>query len=320
MKPFAFSILLAASVTGSALFLTGCDDGGDDSALNSAKAATPAMSKFLSVVREPAPGLEGYTVYRPADLSAVGGTVPVLLWGNGACKTSNHQYWDILGAIAARGYVVVAYGAAGQVTFRETNTVTPSRMQKSIDWVVAQARSQPGYELVDTTKIGVFGTSCGGLEALVAGADARVKSVAGLNTGFFDAGSATSVAQGGYSVNDIAKLHTPTLFIGGGPSDVAYRQTHSNFNASTVPTVLAENPAGGHSGLWAGLRYTLSTTDNTVATGSTVDYIITEEALEGIVRWFDHTLNGSAVERSYFAGAGCGWCQVTGWTVQTKNF
>jgi hypothetical protein len=323
MKPLAFSPLLAASVTASALVLSGCGDGSNDSALNNASAATPvtpAMSKFLPTLRESAPGLDGYTVYRPADLSAVGGTVPVLLWGNGACKSSNHQYWDILGAISARGYVVVAYGAAGQVTFTESNTVTPSRMQKSLDWVVSQAKSKPGYELIDTSKIGVFGTSCGGLEALLAAADSRVKTVVGMNTGFFDAGSAGSVSTGGYSVSDISKLHTPTLFVGGGPSDIAFAQTHSNFNASNVPTVMAENPEGGHSGLWAGLRYTLSPTNPAVATGSTVDYIITEESLEGVVRWFDYTLNGNTAERAYFAGTGCGWCQVKGWTVTTKNF
>ncbi|TWI45534.1 endo-1,4-beta-xylanase/hypothetical protein [Pseudomonas duriflava] len=275
---------------------------------------------FYSVIREAAPGLSGYTVYRPAKLSDVRGQVPVLLWGNGACKSSNHQYWDILGAIAARGYVIVAYGASDQVVIKESNTVTPSRIEKSLDWVRNQANSYPAYANLNPSKIGVFGTSCGGLEALVAGSDSRVKSVAGLNTGFFDSGSEASKNMGGYSVADISKLHTPTLLIGGGPSDVAYKQTHSNYGAANVPIILAENYEGGHSGLWAGLRYSFNSNNSSVATGSTVDYTITTEALEAVIRWFDFTLKKDQSASSYFLGQNCGLCKVNGWKVQSKNF
>lgn len=246
--------------------------------------------------------------------------MPILLWGNGACKSSNHQYWDVLGAIAARGYIVVAFGAAEQVVVKESNTVTPSRMAASIEWATSQINRQAGYELADPTKLGVFGTSCGGLEALVAGADSRVKSIGALNTGFFDKGSATSISQGGYSVENVANLVAPTLFMGGGASDVAYKQTHTNYDASKVKTVLAENPQGGHSGLWAGLRYTISDSDPAVATGSTVDYTITTESVESLVRWFDWTLNGRTPESEFFLGTNCGLCQKTGWSVQSKNY
>ena len=83
-------------------------------ALSGTPSAAPsaAITRFLPTVREAAPGLPNFTVYRPADLTAVGGPVPVLLWANGACKTSNQQYWDVLSGIAARGFVVVAVGAA----------------------------------------------------------------------------------------------------------------------------------------------------------------------------------------------------------------
>ncbi|MEK8026959.1 alpha/beta hydrolase family protein [Pseudaquabacterium rugosum] len=321
MHRYRIPLALTTLATAAALTLSACG-GSDSSLLPSATAAdaTPAMNRFLPVVREAAPGLPGYTVYRPVDLAAVGGTVPVLLWGNGACKTSNHQYWDVLGAIAARGFVVVAYGAADQVVIKETNTVTPARMQASLDWVKNQATSHAGYAQLDTGKIGVFGTSCGGLEALLAGADSRVKAVGALNTGFFAAGSAGSTSTGGYTVANVLDLKAPTLFVGGGPSDVAYAQTHSNYDAATVPVVLAENPAGGHSGLWAGLRYTFAAVGDTTATGSTVDYTITTQAIETVVRWFDYTLNGVTAQGDHLLGTNCGLCQVSGWTVQSRNF
>ena len=71
-------------------------------ALSGTPSAAPsaAITRFLPTVREAAPGLPNFTVYRPADLTAVGGPVPVLLWANGACKTSNQQYWDVLSGIA----------------------------------------------------------------------------------------------------------------------------------------------------------------------------------------------------------------------------
>jgi dienelactone hydrolase len=282
-------------------------------------ASAASISRFLPTLREAAPGLDGFTVYRPVDLSAAGDAVPVLLWGNGACKSSNHQYWDVLGAVAARGFVVVAFGAAEQVTVKESNTVTPARMQRSLEWVVGRAKTQKGYERIDPRKIGVFGTSCGGIEALLAAADPRVKAVAGLNTGFFPAGSTGSTRLGGFSDAEIAKLHTPLLLLGGGPSDVAYPQTHTNYEASTVKTVLAENPQGGHSGLWAGLRYTLGP-DGKTATGSDVDYTITTDAVGAVVRWFDFTLNGNTAEAAYFLGRDCGLCTLPGWTVRSKHF
>jgi hypothetical protein len=281
--------------------------------------APASISRFLPTVREPAPGLDGYTVYRPVDLSAVGAPVPILLWGNGACKTSNHQYWDTLGAVASRGFVVVAFGAAEQVTIKESNTVTPSRMQRALDWVAGRAKSQKGYGRIDPSRIGVFGTSCGGVEALVAGADPRVKAVAGLNTGFFGVGSEGAKQLGGFSVAEIAKLHAPLLLVGGGPSDVAYPQTHSNYEASHVKTVLIENPAGSHSGFWAGLRYRLSA-DGKTTTGSDVDHTITTEAVGAVIRWFDYVLNGNSAEASYFLGRDCGLCKVPGWTVLSKGF
>ena len=289
-------------------------------AVSSVSSAAPgsAIARFLPTVREAAPGLPNFTVYRPADLTAVGGPVPVLLWANGACKTSNQQYWDVLSGIAARGFVIVAVGAAEDMNV-QGGTVIPARLTPALDWVTTRARNVRGYERVDPTRIGVFGTSCGGLEALLAGEDARVKAVAGLNTGFFNAGTSASQSMGGFSPQEVTKLHTPTLFVGGGPSDVAYPQTHSNYDASTVKTVLAENPDGGHSGLWAGLRYTLAP-DGKTATGSTVDYSITIESIGVVVRWFDFVLNGNAAEGSYFLGAQCGLCQLKGWSVRSKGF
>lgn len=322
MKNVFIGKALAVAVAGSLLALSGCNGGGggDDEDVVTPPEPTPAIEKFFPVIKEAAPGLDGYTIYRPAKLADVGGKVPVLVWLNGACKKSNHQYWDVLGNIAARGFVVVAFGSNSQVVITESNTVTPVRAWDALNWITNKAGSNSGYELINVDKVGTFGTSCGGLEALLGGADPRVKSVAALNTGFFDAGTTSSISMGGYSPANIKNLHSPLLFIGGGPYDVAYKQTHSNYDVSTVPTVLAENYQGGHSGLWAGIRYTYTDATNTIPSTATVDYTITTESINAVVRWFDYTLNDVKSQKSYFLGSDCGLCKVSGWTVQSKNF
>ena len=71
----------------------------------------PAMDQYLDVVREAAPGLPGYTVYRPAELKAGPGKSPVVVWSNGACATSNDSHLYFLSQVAAHGFVVIAHGA-----------------------------------------------------------------------------------------------------------------------------------------------------------------------------------------------------------------
>ncbi|WP_153111851.1 hypothetical protein [Propionivibrio limicola] len=318
MKKIVLGVAMAAAVCGSAAFVVAATS-----------TSTPAISKFFPVIREAAPGLDGYTVYRPTDLSAVdsGAKVPVLVWGNGACKLSNQQYWDVLGAVSARGFVVVAHGSPSQEATKDPVTTDPAKMTKAMDWLVKTAPSKSGYELVDTSKIGVFGTSCGGLEALLAAADSRVKSVGALNTGFPEATVVAGTTTAGaslvnvpavtYSRNDLKNLHQPVLWLGGGERDVAYANRQANYDLTTVPTVLAENPRGGHSGLWTGFRYSATDSANVIPT---VDYTITTESIEAVVRWFDYTLNGNTSQSTHFLGTDCGLCTTTGWTVKSKNF
>jgi hypothetical protein len=73
-----------------------------------AQAPQRAMDKYYDVIREAAPGLPGYTVYRPANLT---GKTPVVVWSNGACTVTNDTYVFFLTQIAAHGFVVVANGA-----------------------------------------------------------------------------------------------------------------------------------------------------------------------------------------------------------------
>jgi dienelactone hydrolase len=271
--------------------------------------APPASAVFHPVVREAAAKTGNYaaeyTVYRPADLDRVRGRLPVVVFGNGACRhTSNNELLTVETLLAAHGFVVVAVGGFDEPARTENGSPEPKVITDAITWAEREndRRGSGLRNKLDTRRIGVTGHSCGGIEALVAGADPRVKSVLSLDSGFFADGTL------GYGRENLQKLHTPTLFVDGGPADVAYPNSGANYDLVTVPAVRATNPAAGHTGFVYGQR------------DGDPDPSVREEAVRVLVAWFDFTLNGNHTARAYFLGANCGLCATPGWTVSTKNF
>ncbi|SEF38237.1 hypothetical protein SAMN05421837_11971 [Amycolatopsis pretoriensis] len=271
--------------------------------------APPAASVFHPVVREPAARTGDYaaeyTVYRPADPDRSRGRLPVVVFGNGACRhTSNDELLTLETLLAAHGFVVVAVGGFDEPALTENGSPEPKVILDAITWAEREndRRGSALRTRLDTRRIGVAGHSCGGIEALVAGADPRVKSVLSLDSGFFADGTL------GYGRENLRKLHTPVLFADGGPADVAYPNSGAGYDLVTVPAVRVTDPAAGHTGFVYGRR------------DGNPDPSVREEAVRVLVDWFDFTLNGNRTARGYFLGAGCGLCTTSGWTVTAKNF
>lgn len=271
-------------------------------------ARTPAIDTFHPVVREPARHTRGYaadyTVYRPADLDEIKGKLPVLVFGNGACRhSSNNEYLGTHMLLAAHGFLVVAVGSFDRPASDENGAPRPEVISDAITWAerAGQRRGSALWHRVDTGRVAVAGHSCGGIEALVAGADPRVRSVLSLNSGFFADGTL------GYGRDRLQDLHTPTLFLDGGPDDVAYENSAANHNLVTVPSVRASQPQAGHVGFWRGLR------------DGEPDATMREDAVTVLVQWLDFTLNGNPVAGRYFLSEDCGLCDGN-WTVSARNF
>ena len=289
-----------------------------------------AMEQYYDVVREAAPGLPGYTVYRPADLSN-GSYVnkfgkeyhhrwghdkfPILVWSNGACTETNDGVLYFLTQVAAHGFVVVAFGEP-DVHVGGNGKAEEDRMVKAIDW----ATSTPGhggptyFNQLDASKIATAGFSCGGVDAEYAAViDPRVKTSIIMCSGFYpDLQPGQNPSMSGilaHSRGLIPDLYGPVMFIPGSPRDdqgsnwdMAFNNAAANFDLAEVPTVLAYRANTSHGGYFG-----------------SVSTAIQLQAVQAVVEWLDGILNGNEDALEWVIGPD-GLSAVTDWTVASRNF
>ena len=134
------------------------------------------------VVSEPAFGLEGQVIWRPADLSAFPDRdrLPVMAWGNGGCGIDSTRYGAFLGTIASHGFLVIStVPIEGQ-----QGRGTPEHMIAAFDWANAEnARAgSPLNGKIATDQMAAMGQSCGGFMSVSAGADPRVGTIGMFNS------------------------------------------------------------------------------------------------------------------------------------------
>ncbi|ROO88787.1 hypothetical protein EDD29_6469 [Actinocorallia herbida] len=229
--------------------------------------------------------LPGHTVYRPASLPT-GVKLPIVAWGNGACRADGTWFENILKEFASHGFLVIANGRPGG--FGQTDA---DMLIDAIDWAVAEnTRLGSRYRgKIDTTKVAVMGQSCGGLEAYEASADPRVTTTGIFNSGMLD--DADNVR--------LTRLHGPIVYLVGGPDDIAY------------PNALDD---------WARLPAGLPAFMGNLDVGHMATYAEPNGGEFGRVgsAWLKWRLKGDAAAKSLFVGPNCGLCG-TAWDVRQKN-
>jgi acetyl esterase/lipase len=251
------------------------------------------------VVRLIEPDFPAHTIYRPADLRRAG-KLPVIAFANGACRNTSLEYAAFLSELASHGYMIIAVGRDDQPETGPDGKLAQVMDEKvlvaGVDWVIARNadRSSPYYGRLQPDRIAYMGHSCGGMQALTAGADPRATTTVVLNSGYYrivPAKPPGPLPQ----YRRWSELHTPTLILAGGPTDVAYRIAKDSYEdgvAARLPMFFASLPTVAHGGA----------------------YVSPDREWSRVVTaWLDWQLKGDRNSRAQFVGKPCGLCAHASW-------
>jgi dienelactone hydrolase len=265
-------------------------------------------------IMETETSLPDHVVYRPSDLAKMGSRkLGVVLWGNGGCSADGASARQHLLEIASHGYVVITPGhiLSGPSAKEKPAPGTPlgqlppvattsADMRNGLDWALARNADKAGRYAgrIDPAMTAASGHSCGGLQALELAPDPRIHALIINNSGVFADGS--NPIQG-ISVNKamLKRIHTPVIYILGGPTDIAYPNGTDDFTKiDHVPAALVNIPVG-HGGTF-GRPY-----------GGAVAQVV--------VDWLEWQLRGDETAGRSFTGPACRLCVAPGYTIERKK-
>ena len=236
----------------------------------------PLGSGPLHAIMEMDPGLPTHTLYHPANLTAAG-TLPVVVWGNGACANNGDRFRWFLSDIASYGYLVIAIGpihhqstwppqvmialpagatpviAKGTAPQTDTPQTHSSQLLDALHWAVAE-NERPGsrfYHRLDTKAVAAMGQSCGGAQALEASADPGIRTTVMWNSGLFP-GVTTMAGGAPLTKANLKNLHGPIAYISGDDEDLAYANANDDFERiNHVPVFRAYSHGVVHEGTYS---------------------------------------------------------------------
>lgn len=278
---------------------------------------TPGDGPYPAIV-ETDPSLPAHVIYRPADLSPfAGGKLPILAWGNGGCADDGTAHRLYLAEIASYGYLVVAAGGwrsgPGATEKRAPQASAPggglpsaatktADVKAGLDWAIAQ-NGKAGSRFrgkIAVAKLAVAGHSCGGLQAIELAADPRVKTIMVNNSGIFNENGRGTIPGMAVSKDMLNKVHTPIIYLLGGPTDIAYPNGTDDYQRlAKVPAVLANLPVGH---------------------GSTFNKPMGGAVAHAAVDWLEWQLKGDKSAARTFLGENCRLCSGTDWAIERKGF
>lgn len=270
----------------------------------------------FAALKEEVASLPNHVVYRPVDLSKLAKQkLGVVVWGNGGCSDDGASQRFHLLEIASHGYLVIANGtiksgpgiqpeppppprADGQLPPPATSA---QQMVDGIDWALAEnlRKGSDLYGRIDPNAIAAAGYSCGGLQALQMAGDKRLGTVIIQNSGIFNPASAVRLPSMDLGKDTLKSLHTPVLYILGGPKDIAYENGMDDFHRIDHVPAAVVNTDVGHGGTY-----------NEPNGG---------RAAQVAVAWLEWQLRGDQKAKQWFVGPQCRLCTDPLWTIERKN-
>ncbi len=277
--------------------------------INSARAQEPSKvvedggTGKYSAIMVSEKSLPTHTAFRPQDLSVFGekNKLPIIAWGNGACANSPWEHVNFLNEIASHGFLVVAIGPMPQEGVAVEGKTTSIQLTDAIDWAIAQNsdKESPYYGKIDVKNIAVSGMSCGGLQTLEMASDPRVTTTVVCNSGAFIEPVTGFPGMPNVSKEDLKKIHTPTIYILGGESDIAYKNGMDDYNRINHVPVFVANMDVGHGGTYGQPH------------GGEFARVATA--------WFLWQMKGDQEASEMFLGGDCGLCNDPNWKLESKN-
>jgi hypothetical protein len=249
--------------------------------------------------------LATHTIFRPQEITPFGDKqkLPLIVWGNGACFDSPWEHVNFLNEIASHGFMVIAIGTMPKESGEQVKERSSSeKLTQAIDWAIAQNGSKDSayYQKIDTSKIGVSGMSCGGLQALEVAGDPRISTLIVANSGIFNDRLPSGLpGMPNLDKSQLEKIHTPTLYLLGGPSDIAYNNGMNDVERINHVPVFVANLDVGHGGTY-GQPY-----------GGEFGRVATA--------WFKWQLHGDEEAGQLFKGNPPGLSKTPEWTYARKN-
>ena len=244
--------------------------------------------------------LPTHTLFQPQDLSKFGGAekLPIIAWGNGACFDSPWEHLNFLNEVASHGFLVIAIGTMPKQTEIRSKS---HKLLDAIDWAIAQNADpkSPYFQKIDIENIAVSGMSCGGLQTLEVANDPRISTIGVFNSGVLGNPGDGMPGMPKVTKDQLQKIHTPTLYLLGGESDIAYGNGMDDFEKINHVPVFVGNLDVGH--------------------GGTYSKPYGGEFARVATSWYKWQLKGDQEAGKLFTGTTPGLARSKEWVIEKKN-
>jgi hypothetical protein len=183
-----------------------------------------------------------------------------------------------------------------------TPPTTTAQLIEAIDWAIAENSRQGSryYGKLDIAKIAVAGMSCGGVQAIEASVDPRVKTTIVANSGLMTVPTTMSGSGKPVPKESLNLMHAPVLYLSGDESDIAYANANDDFEKiGHIPVFRAFEKGIGHGGTYHD--------PDGGAFG------------KAALAWLDWQLKGKKEAGKMFQGEKCGLCTDPQWVTRKKK-